>query len=98
MTGARSEGKFETVDADHGISKLANTLSDMAFETAGRLGISKWDVCVALANAIGQILADGARPQSGGEPMPRSAALARMNDLKKVMKGAYDLRDVQGEG
>lgn len=91
------KGTFETVGADHGISVLANTLSDMAYETAARLQLSKWDVCVALANAIGQILADASKPQSGGKPLPRSAALARMNNLKKVMKGAYDLRDIEGE-
>lgn len=92
-----SKGKAEIVGPDHGISVLANTLSDMAYETAGRLQMSKWDVCVALANAIGQILADGSKPESGGKPMPRSHAMARINDLKKVMKGAYDLRDVEGE-
>lgn len=91
------DGKFERVEPGHGIETLANMLSSMAYETAGRLKMSKWDVCVALANAIGQILADASTPQSGGKPMPRSAAMARIKDLQKVMKGAYDLRDVKGE-
>lgn len=89
--------KFDTVKADHPISQLSNTLSGMAFELAGKMRMSKMDVCAALANACGQILADASKPASGGKSLPRDEATKRMDDLRKVMEGAYDLRTVQGE-
>ncbi|MEI9995155.1 MAG: hypothetical protein WDM91_11210 [Rhizomicrobium sp.] len=49
-------------------------------------------------NACGQILADASKPASGGKPLPREEAVRRMDDLRKVMEGAYDLRSVEGEG
>lgn len=93
-----TSGKFETIEPDHPISRIANTLAQEAFTLAGRARISKMDVCVALANACGQILADAAKPASGGKPLPREEALRRMDDLRKVMESAYDLRDVAGAG
>lgn len=90
--------KFETVGDNHPVSRLANTLSGMAFELASGARVSKMDVCTAMANACGQILADAAKPASGGKALPRTEALRRMDDLRKVMQGAYDLRTVRGEG
>lgn len=89
--------KFENVAPNHPVSKLANSLSAVAYDFAGRLRISKMDVCSALANACGQILADAAKPQSGGKSLPRAEAVRRMDDLRKVMEAAYDLRTVEGD-
>lgn len=89
--------KFEIAKADHPVAQLSNTLSGMAFELAGTMRMSKMDVCAALANACGQILADASKPASGGKPLPRDEATKRMDDLRDVMQGAYDLRTVQGE-
>jgi len=90
--------KFETITPDHPVSRIANTLSAAAYELAGQARISKMDLCSALANACGQILADAGTPQSGGKALPREEALKRMDDLRRVMEAAYDLRTVQGEG
>lgn len=87
---------FETITGNHPVGKLANTLSDMAFELAAHLRMSKMDVCSALANACGQILADAAVVPAGGKALPREEALNRMDALRKVMESAYDLRSVKG--
>lgn len=83
--------KSEIIGPDHAISRMANGLSDGALELAARARLSRWDLCVALANACGQILADS-------KDMPRDKALERMDSLREVMQGAYDLRGVEGEG
>lgn len=89
--------KFLSIKPDHPIARIANSLSGAAYELAGQARMSKMDLCVALANACGQILADAAQPAAGGKPLPRDAALKRMDDLRKVMEAAYDLRTVEGE-
>lgn len=89
--------KFESIGPDHPISKIANSLSGAAYELAGHAKISKMDLCAALANACGQILADAAIPQAGGKPLPKAEAVKRMDDLRVVMEAAYDLRTVEGE-
>lgn len=81
--------KFETIEPGHPISMLSNALSDNAMGFAGRLGISRMDVAVALANAAGQILGDS-------KDMPRDVAVGRMDDLRRVMEAAYDLRKIDG--
>ena len=85
-----SDATFKTVGTDDPVSRLANSLSCNVAEIAGESGLSKFDVAVALANACGHILGDS-------KDMPRSAAMARINDLKKTMKAAYELRDTAGE-
>ena len=57
----RETKTFDTIGPDHAISKVANALSDQAFELSAKMGISRWDLCVAMANAIGQILADSGK-------------------------------------
>lgn len=89
-------GKFQNIGPDHPVSKIANTLSGAAYELAGQARISKMDLCAALANACGQILADAGQPQSGGKPLPKAEAVKRMDDLRRVMEAAYDLRTVEG--
>jgi hypothetical protein len=98
---------FESIGPEHPISRIANALSDEAVVLAARTGLSRWDLCVAMANAIGHILADsgsplppGVRYAPGAAPktMPRDAAMRRLDDLRVVMESAYDLRDVRGSG
>jgi len=89
--------KFESIGPEHPISKIANALSGAAYELAGQARMSKMDLCAALANACGQILADAAKPQAGGKPLPIDEAIRRMDDLRRVMEAAYDLRNVEGE-
>lgn len=103
-----SEPKFENIGPDHPISQLANTLSDQAFILSAQFGISRWDLCIAMSNACGQILADAAStnadPPEGvsmpkrGEGLPREKALERMDHLRVIMESAYDLRNVEGQG
>ena len=90
--GARqmSNGTFKSVAPDHAISNIANGISNQVGEIANNAGISRFDVAVALANACGHILGDS-------KDMPHSAAMARINDLKKVMKAAYELRGTVGQ-
>lgn len=95
---------FEAVDGEHGISMIANAISEQACEMAAKARISRWDLCVALANACGHILADQSKPPPAGiimpnrgRPMPRAAALERMDALRTIMEASYDLRDVSGE-
>lgn len=90
-------GKFQTTKQGDPVSVLANALSRTAFELAAKMRMSKMDVCCAFANAIGHILADSAKSQSGGKSLPRDGAISRMDDLREVMQAAYDLRDVAGE-
>lgn len=99
--------KPEVIGPDHPISRISNALSDQAFILAGQFGVSRWDLCVAMSNACGQILADAATPNAEPPPgvtmpkrgsgLPREKALDRMDQLRVVMQGAYDLRTVQGE-
>jgi len=90
------EPKFETIGRDHPVSHLANELAAHAHMLAGVAQISKFDVCVAMANACGLILADAAKTAPGGKPLPRDKAIERMNALRTIMESAYDLRDVKG--
>lgn len=94
MTGK----KFGLVDGTHGISKLAGMLRRDLIPVSAALQLSKMDYCAALANAIGQILRDAAEAPAGAKGLPREEALKRMDDLRQVMQGAYDLNDVKGEG
>ena len=73
------------------ISRIANTLSSHAYQLAGEARLSEWDIALALANACGQILA-------ARKDMPRAATIERMDRLREVMEGAYDLYGVEGEG
>ncbi len=81
--------KFENIGSDHPVGALANAMSDMVVEIAGRLKISQMDVAVAHVNAAAYILADS-------KDMPRDKALARMDDLRIVMEATYELRKVEG--
>jgi len=85
-----SKGVFKSVAADHAISNIANSISGQANKIAAQAGVSKLDIAVALANACGHILADS-------KDMPRETAMLRINDLKKIMQAAYELRDTVGE-
>lgn len=89
--------KFQRLEHDHPITETANSLAAVAHDWAAKARASKMDFCAALANACGQILADAAKPQSGGKPLPREEAIRRMDDLRMVMEAAYDLRDVRGD-
>ncbi len=74
----------EMVEADHPISRIAHGLSENSLELAGQAGISQWDLCIAYANAIAQILA-------ASKDMPRDSAFERFSDLIPVMQKSYDL-------
>lgn len=84
-----SEPNYEVVEADDPMAIFANTLADQAQDLAAAHKISKWDVCVAMANAIGFILADGT-------DMPKATAFQRIRHIVKVMKAAYELRKTEG--
>ncbi len=84
-----SERKAEVIGPDHTISRLANSLSAETERITNAASISPWEFTVALANACGQILAKY-------KDMPRDTALERMDSLREVMVGAYDLYDVEG--
>jgi len=79
------------IEPDHPISVLANRLSSRAEKVANMSGITGWEDCLAYLNACGLILA-------GQSDIPRDHALERMDGLREVMHGAYDLYDVKGEG
>lgn len=83
--------RFETVAAGDPISQVAAGLLETLDGLAASAGISRFDVLVAFANVTGHLLADQ-------KDMDRAHALARMDDLRAVMEGAYDLRDIRGEG
>lgn len=87
---------MELISEDSAIHRFANGLSSDAEKMCAAMGMSKWDLCVALANACGHILADAAHPGLG-KGLPRDKALERMDALREVMQGAYDLRDVAGK-
>ena len=78
------------IDEDHPIAQLANRMVCGAPELAGMFGISKWDVCQAMANACGIIL-------SQGKDIPREHAVVCIEVLHKAMQHAYDLSDIKGE-
>ena len=89
MTG-KPESTSEIIAADHPISKLANDITAMVYQLANERQLTRWNVCEALANACGMILA-------ASKDMPRDAAMDRMDSLRLIMGGAYDLYDVEGE-
>ena len=80
----------EVIGPDHPISALANDISQMVFKLAHERELSHWNVCEAFANACGLILA-------ASKDMPRDVAMDRLDSLRLIMGGAYDLYDVQGE-
>lgn len=92
--------KFQTVEPNHPVSKLADALSANAEDFSQSFGMSKMDVCAAMANAIGHILFDAGRPPPGaiGKALPKADALKRMDNLRQVMEAAYELRGVEGNG
>lgn len=91
-----TEPTFGVTGPGDPVGRIANNLAAMAEDLARGAQISRFDLCVALANTIGFILADAAKPKLGGKALPRSQALERMDALRKVMEGAYDLRDIEG--
>ena len=96
--------KIKLVGHGDPINRMANTLSADVENLGAAYEMSPWDVCQALANACGQILADAAHPRPTklrpkvGKAMPREHAIERMDALRTIMEGAYDLRDIAGEG
>lgn len=74
---------LELLNGDHAITALANSLSDNVTQIANASGISRWEVCVAMANACGHILAEG--------NMTREAAIERLDALRKISETAYEL-------
>ena len=86
-----TDRKFETIGPDDPISMLAGQFSnpEHVLLLATSAGISRMEVAIAMANACGHILASS-------KDMTRDAALGRMDDLREVMQGAYDLYDTQG--
>ena len=76
---------------DHPLALMANAIAEQHREFCAINQMSPWDFCEALANACGMILASS-------KDMPRDAALERMDSLRRIMEGAYDLRDVEGSG
>ncbi len=85
-----SKKTAEVIGPDHKISRIANAIAANAYQLAGEAGLSKWEIAVALANACGLILA-------GSKDMSRDHALERMDSLRTIMAGAYDLYGVEGE-
>lgn len=77
------------IETDHPISQLANVMAGEAQSFAEQMGISKWNVAEAMANACGLILAESA-------DLPRDKAIQRMDGLRHIMEATYDLSDVQG--
>jgi len=93
---ADGKTKFAISEKNDPVSTLAHALTDEAGPIALKMGISKMDVCVAMANAIGFILADARMPARGFTGMPKQTAMDRMDDLRKAMALAYDLREIDG--
>ncbi len=103
MCETRDTPRYEVVGADDPVTRMAHAISGQAFQLAAQFKMSRFDVCVAMANACGHILADNlAPPPEGvvmpkrGKAMPREAALERMDSLREVMQAAYDMRDIKG--
>jgi hypothetical protein len=81
---------FEALGPDHPVAFLANAISDNAWTIAAASGVSRFQLCVAMANACGHILA--------GAGLPPAEAQDRIDALRTCMQGAYDLHDAEGEG
>ena len=93
MTDAEKPDKEASIiGPDHPIAVLATQLAHpkWSHQICARAGLSKWEFCEAMANACGQILANS-------QNMPREHALDRMDSLREVMQGAYDLFGCEGE-
>jgi hypothetical protein len=81
---------FEALGPDHPVAFLANAISDNAWTIAAASGVSRFQLCVAMASACGHILA--------GAGLPPAEAHDRIDALRTCMRGAYDLHDAEGEG
>jgi hypothetical protein len=95
MSTAKGEAMHETfavTSADRRIIQLACAVDGAAKSYAQMSGLSPFEVCIALANALGHALAES------GVGASRADALARIETLREIIQGAYDLHDVWGEG
>jgi hypothetical protein len=95
MPTAKGEPMHETfavTSADRRIVQLACAVDGAAKSYAQMSGLSPFEVCIALANALGHALAEG------GAGAARADALARIETLREIIQAAYDLHDVRGEG
>jgi hypothetical protein len=81
---------FKALGPDHPVAFLANAISDNATTIAAASGVSRFQLCVAMANACGHILA--------GAGLPPAEAHDRLDALKTCMPSAFDLQDAEGEG
>jgi hypothetical protein len=94
MPTAKGEPMHETfavTSADRRIAQLACAVEGATKSYAQMCGLTPWEVCIALANALGHSLAEGGA-------LPREEAVARIETLREITQGAYDLHDVWGEG
>jgi hypothetical protein len=85
---------FKVAGPDDPVAVLANALAGEVDQIGARYSLSKMNVCVAMANAVGYIMADAAKDP--GKALPREAAKSRMRDLHRVMRAAYELRGTEG--
>ena len=81
---------LKALGPDHPVAFLANAISDNAWTIAAASGVSRFQLCVAMAGACGHILA--------GAGLPPTEAHDRIDVLKTNMQSAYDLHDAEGEG
>jgi hypothetical protein len=95
----------EMVDPEHPVAKLATMLSSEALVLSAAAGLSRWELCMALANACGHILAAAGKPAPDLPPgitMPKRGkalspedAMQRIDALHEIMRRAYELHDVR---
>jgi len=81
---------FAVTSADRRIAQLACAVEGAAKSYASMSGLTPWEVCIALATALGHTLAEGGAAS-------REQALARIETLREIIQGAYDLHDIRDE-
>lgn len=96
------EKHVEVVGPDHPIARFAHMLADEVYDLGAEWNLSRFDMCVALANACGNILADASLPPNPpphiilkspdgrpGKVLTPDKALDRIQDLHGIMRDSY---------
>lgn len=70
---------MDQASPEHPVSVLADHYARDVNLQAGTLGLTPWEVCEAMANALGRTLKD----------LPPAEATARTDDLRRIIHAAW---------
>jgi len=90
--------RLETADATAPVTVAVNVLLGNSYKMAADLRLSRYELCIVMANVIGHIIAESclpAKPPEGiilkgtGKPMTDTIARSRLADLGRITRQVF---------